>query len=143
MGAFKVGKSHGAGAVCRVAFMPFDNGDGAEESSIWILWGIAVGAMLVIFFQDEFDGKHEASASLRLTTNKLVETNMSSGEETRIRSSERSLNSSELDDDSSHDLSSDDEENDAKSNGFVSILGLHSSQERPQDTLDMVSIPKE
>eukprot|EP00978_Attheya_sp_CCMP212_P048213 scaffold486545_cov51-Attheya_sp.AAC.1 len=139
MGAFKVRKSHGAGAVCRVAFMSFDNGGGAEESSIWILWGIAVGAMLVVFFQDEFDGKHEASAFLlRPNKQQLVGTSRSSGEETRIRSSERSLNSSELDDDdSSNDLSSDDEENDEPSNGFVSILGLHSSKERPQDTLDM------
>lgn len=60
LSVFKTHKDDGAGAVCRVIFSPFvpENGIGADEGCVWILWAICMGAMILFFAQDEFNGFH-------------------------------------------------------------------------------------
>lgn len=61
---FKVSPDDGAGALCRVAFTPFawhnEGRDhlGAHNSSIWLIWLIAIIVMILVFAQDEWNGLH-------------------------------------------------------------------------------------
>lgn len=56
---FKVKKEDNAGAICRAVFSPFVANDlGAEEHTIWIVWGVTMLIMIGIFAQDEIGGFH-------------------------------------------------------------------------------------
>lgn len=115
---FLIRQEDGAGPLCSAVFYGFQNqeGSGAEERSIWILWIVIMVITLIIFAQDEFSGLHTKEESVEhsiLFQGPLLKRKHSVTDEFLDYSSDDSSSSGE------------------------NILS-HTVLEEPKDTLDMV-----
>ncbi len=123
---FKIRNDDGAGIICTALFSPLaTQSAGAEEKSIWIIWGIIMLVMLVSFLHNELNGKHcrsEGSFSIKLKTEKRLTDD---------------INLDEYLDYSSDSTDASAEMIESPKRGSFSQVGRQ-SEEVPQETLPMV-----
>ena len=126
---FKISKGQGAGAMCRAVFSPLASSvNGADERTIWLLWGSAMVVMIVTYAQDEISGIHcHSDSKFSFRSRKLK------------KASEDGVPANILDGDIDYSSDEMDEVADSPSspnNSF--ITRMHRIDEVPQDTLPMV-----